>query len=173
MVSADNGPRAVDAVGDLISTTGRSGLRRRFTCIGESGDATAGSSVADNRIGCTSQAQRRGPSSKRQSPTASTREGRCRPTPCSTTPRAKPTTSRCACYHDQALIPIKTLAFDHGVNVTLGLRRADLTRPWHRLRYRGHRKGRSVESRRGAQIGRAGRGGGWHKPRVPDAVPCH
>ena len=24
-------------------------------------------------------------------------------------------------YHDQALIPIKTLAFDHGVNVTLGL----------------------------------------------------
>ncbi|HEY0218769.1 MAG TPA: 4-hydroxythreonine-4-phosphate dehydrogenase PdxA [Afipia sp.] len=25
-------------------------------------------------------------------------------------------------YHDQALIPIKTLAFDHGVNVTLGLR---------------------------------------------------
>lgn len=25
------------------------------------------------------------------------------------------------CYHDQALIPIKTLAFDRGVNVTLGL----------------------------------------------------
>ncbi|MDQ2093222.1 4-hydroxythreonine-4-phosphate dehydrogenase PdxA [Rhodalgimonas zhirmunskyi] len=25
------------------------------------------------------------------------------------------------CYHDQALIPIKTLAFDEGVNVTLGL----------------------------------------------------
>jgi len=24
-------------------------------------------------------------------------------------------------YHYQALIPIKTLAFDHGVNVTLGL----------------------------------------------------
>ncbi|MBY0380298.1 MAG: 4-hydroxythreonine-4-phosphate dehydrogenase PdxA [Xanthobacteraceae bacterium] len=24
-------------------------------------------------------------------------------------------------YHDQALIPVKTLAFDHGVNVTLGL----------------------------------------------------
>ena len=24
-------------------------------------------------------------------------------------------------YHDQVLIPIKTLAFDHGVNVTLGL----------------------------------------------------
>jgi len=26
-----------------------------------------------------------------------------------------------AMYHDQALIPLKTLAFDHGVNVTLGL----------------------------------------------------
>jgi len=26
-----------------------------------------------------------------------------------------------AMYHDQALIPIKTLDFDHGVNVTLGL----------------------------------------------------
>ena len=26
-----------------------------------------------------------------------------------------------AMYHDQALIPIKTLAFDGGVNVTLGL----------------------------------------------------
>jgi len=26
-----------------------------------------------------------------------------------------------AMYHDQALIPIKTLAFDHGVNVMLGL----------------------------------------------------
>ncbi len=26
-----------------------------------------------------------------------------------------------ACYHDQALIPIKTLAFDRGVNITLGL----------------------------------------------------
>ncbi len=26
-----------------------------------------------------------------------------------------------ACYHDQALIPIKTLAFDEGVNITLGL----------------------------------------------------
>ena len=24
-------------------------------------------------------------------------------------------------YHDQALIPIKALAFDHGVNVTIGL----------------------------------------------------
>ena len=30
-------------------------------------------------------------------------------------------TSRICMYHDQALIPIKTLAFDSGVNVTLGL----------------------------------------------------
>jgi 4-hydroxythreonine-4-phosphate dehydrogenase len=26
-----------------------------------------------------------------------------------------------ACYHDQGLIPVKLLAFGHGVNVTLGL----------------------------------------------------
>ena len=26
-----------------------------------------------------------------------------------------------AMYHDQALVPLKTLDFDHGVNVTLGL----------------------------------------------------
>ena len=25
------------------------------------------------------------------------------------------------CYHDQALVPIKTLHFDEGVNITLGL----------------------------------------------------
>ena len=30
-------------------------------------------------------------------------------------------TRRCACYHDQALIPLKTLHFDEGVNITLGL----------------------------------------------------
>ena len=35
--------------------------------------------------------------------------------------RARPTTWRSAMYHDQALIPVKTLAFDDGVNVTLGL----------------------------------------------------
>ncbi|HZT28132.1 MAG TPA: 4-hydroxythreonine-4-phosphate dehydrogenase PdxA [Pseudolabrys sp.] len=34
--------------------------------------------------------------------------------------RAKYDVALCM-YHDQALIPIKTLAFDHGVNVTLGL----------------------------------------------------
>ena len=37
-------------------------------------------------------------------------------------PRARATYDAAICmYHDQALIPIKTLAFDEGVNVTLGL----------------------------------------------------
>ena len=36
--------------------------------------------------------------------------------------RARATYDVALCmYHDQALIPIKTLAFDHAVNVTLGL----------------------------------------------------
>ena len=35
--------------------------------------------------------------------------------------RGRATTRRSRMYHDQALIPIKTLAFDEGVNVTLGL----------------------------------------------------
>ncbi len=57
-----------------------------------------------------------------------------------------------AMYHDQALIPIKTIAFDHAVNVTLGPAvRAHLARPRHRLRYRRHRPRRSVEPDRGAQ----------------------
>jgi len=37
-------------------------------------------------------------------------------------PRARTTYDAALCmYHDQALIPIKTIAFDHAVNVTLGL----------------------------------------------------
>jgi 4-hydroxythreonine-4-phosphate dehydrogenase len=37
-------------------------------------------------------------------------------------PRARQNYDAAICmYHDQALIPIKTLDFDHGVNVTLGL----------------------------------------------------
>jgi 4-hydroxythreonine-4-phosphate dehydrogenase len=37
-------------------------------------------------------------------------------------PAARATYDVALCmYHDQALIPLKTLAFDHGVNVTLGL----------------------------------------------------
>ncbi len=36
--------------------------------------------------------------------------------------RARATYDVALCmYHDQALVPIKTLAFDHAVNVTLGL----------------------------------------------------
>jgi 4-hydroxythreonine-4-phosphate dehydrogenase len=42
------------------------------------------------------------------------------PTRCSTRRPRRATTRRWR-YHDQALIPIKTLAFDHAVNVTLGL----------------------------------------------------
>ena len=54
-------------------------------------------------------------------PRASTPSGRCRPTRCSTRARA-PTYDAAICmYHDQALIPVKTLAFDEAVNVTLGL----------------------------------------------------
>ncbi|MGB5779433.1 MAG: 4-hydroxythreonine-4-phosphate dehydrogenase PdxA, partial [Allopontixanthobacter sediminis] len=38
------------------------------------------------------------------------------------TARARPTYDAALCmYHDQALIPLKTLDFDSGVNVTLGL----------------------------------------------------
>ena len=47
-------------------------------------------------------------------------------------------------YHDQALIPVKTLAFDETVNVTLGPAvRAHLARSRHCLRHRrqGHRPG--------------------------------
>ena len=70
-------------------------------------------------------ATRTAPWSRRRSsgcaPRASTRAGRCRPTPCSTPRRARSYDAALAMYHDQALIPIKTLAFDHAVNVTLGL----------------------------------------------------
>ena len=59
--------------------------------------------------------------SRASSPKASTPAGRCRPTRCSTR-AARATYDVALCmYHDQALIPIKTLAFDHAVNVTLGL----------------------------------------------------
>ena len=52
---------------------------------------------------------------------ASTPLGRCRPTRCSPK-RARAGYDVALCmYHDQALIPIKTLAFDRAVNVTLGL----------------------------------------------------
>ena len=43
------------------------------------------------------------------------------PTPCST-PQPAPTYDAALCmYHDQALIPLKALHFEDGVNITLGL----------------------------------------------------
>ena len=52
---------------------------------------------------------------------ASTRAARCPPTRCSIAAARASYDVALAMYHDQALIPIKTLAFDHAVNVTLGL----------------------------------------------------
>ena len=54
-------------------------------------------------------------------PRVSGSEARCPPTRCFTK-RARATYDAALCtYDDQAPIPIKTLAFDHAVNVTLGL----------------------------------------------------
>ena len=59
--------------------------------------------------------------SRKLAPRASTRAVRCRPTRMFHA-AARATYDAALCmYHDQALIPIKTLAFDHAVNVTLGL----------------------------------------------------
>ena len=57
-------------------------------------------------------------------------------------------------YHDQALIPIKTLAFWDGVNVTLGLPIVR-TSPDHgtALRHRRHGQGRSAQHDRGHRDG--------------------
>ena len=44
-----------------------------------------------------------------------------RPTPCSTRAPARDYDAALCMYHDQALIPLKTLHFDEGVNMTLGL----------------------------------------------------
>ena len=46
---------------------------------------------------------------------------RCRPIRFSTSGARASYDAALCMYHDQALIPIKTLAFDHAVNVTLGL----------------------------------------------------
>ena len=84
-------------------------------------------------------------------PKASTRAARCRPTRCSTRPRARATTRRLCMYHDQALIPIKTLAFDHArQRHARAAVRAHLARPRHRLRHRRHRPRQSREPDRGA-----------------------
>ena len=59
-------------------------------------------------------------------------------------------------YHDQGLIPAKTLAFDDGVNVTLGLPFVR-TSPDHgtAFRHRGQGIGQSLEPDRGDAAGRA------------------
>ena len=58
--------------------------------------------------------------SRRCAPTASTCPARGRRTMFTRTARARYDVAICM-YHDQALIPLKTLDMDHGVNVTLGL----------------------------------------------------
>ena len=58
---------------------------------------------------------------QRSAPKASTRPARCRPTACSIRRRAPSYDAAICMYHDQALIPAKTLAFAETVNVTLGL----------------------------------------------------
>ena len=45
----------------------------------------------------------------------------CRPTPCLARGRGCSYDVAICMYHDQALIPIKTIDIDGGVNVTLGL----------------------------------------------------
>ena len=74
-------------------------------------------------------------------------------------------------YHDQALIPIKTLAFDHAVNVTLGLPFVR-TSPDHGTAFdiAGTGTRRSGEPDRGAAAGRAAcravRAGAARAPRM-------
>ena len=77
------------------------------------------------------------------------------------TRRARATTRRLCMYHDQALIPIKTLAFDHAVNVTLGLPFVR-TSPDHGTAFdiAGTGTRRSDEPCRGAAAGGAARHGG-------------
>src|SRR6516165_2363339 len=59
------------------------------------------------------------PRSRRLAARISTWPVRTRPTPCFIA-RASYDAAICM-YHDQALVPFKTLAFEQGVNVTLGL----------------------------------------------------
>ena len=90
-----------------------------------------------------------------------------------------------AMYHDQALIPLKTLGFDEGVNVTLGLPFVR-TSPDHGTAFdiagRGPRLGpqlhRSAEAgfvhRRGARCGAAVMSAGEREPASgasPDGLP--
>ncbi len=75
-------------------------------------------------------------------------------------------------YHDQALIPIKTLAFDDGVNVTLGLPFVR-TSPDHGTAFdiAGTRRGQPVVADRGAADGGADGGGAAADERRHAASP--
>ncbi len=76
-------------------------------------------------------------------PRASTPSGRWRGPRCSMPARAPRYDVALCMYHDRALIPTKTLAFDR--NRQCDARPAlhpYLARPWHRLRHRRHRQGR-------------------------------
>ena len=110
---------------DLIVETGRivaRDLSERFG-IAQPRLALAGLNPHAGEEGALGEEDRA--SSRRRSrscaPKASTRAGRFPPTRCSMPPRGATYDAALAMYHDQALIPIKTLAFDHAVNVTLGL----------------------------------------------------
>ena len=97
---------------------------------------------------------------------------RCRQTPCFTTPRAGPMTAAICMYHDQALIPIKTIAFEG-----CGQRHAGtavhphLAGPWHGLRHCRHRPRQSVEPDRGAAAGRPHGGGAAGMSAIDDLPP--
>ena len=72
-------------------------------------------------IGSEDERSHRARRSTRCGPTASTRSGRC-PADTMFHAEARAGYDAAICmYHDQALIPAKTLAFDEAVNVTLGL----------------------------------------------------
>ena len=86
--------------------------------------AVAGPQSACRRGRRRSAARRSTSSSRRSSGCArkaSTSAARIRPTSCSTSAGARSYDAALCMYHDQALIPLKTLHFDEGVNVTLGL----------------------------------------------------
>ena len=72
------------------------------------------------------------------------RAARTRPTPCSTSAARRDYDAALCMYHDQALIPLKTLHFDEGdQRDARPADRAHLARSRHRLRHRRQGHGRS------------------------------
>jgi 4-hydroxythreonine-4-phosphate dehydrogenase len=79
---------------------------------GESGAIWVREEIDDHRY----------PRSNRSAPRVSTFSGPyCARTRCFTKPMRDTYDAALCMYHDQALIPLKTLHFDEGVNMTLGL----------------------------------------------------